>query len=216
MLYLRRAPSDAGIARNILDELSLYQIIKLEKKMRSISEQMSTLCEQLIEHTEEIAIPCDSQTLQLFADQLRNMDRFEYVADAVASLHHVRVPDGFYHVSYTAYRVKAYGQHGEFILDDGRDAGANILATLIPLTLEDVICGGQVRAGIMDATIMGPARWIETIALPVKRLGVLELGLVLESYEQNDGSFEARLRAYSRRSRERTRLLDARRAASTR
>lgn len=184
--------------------------------MRSISKQMSYIREQLIQHTEKIAKPCDSQTLQIFAAQLRNMDRFEYVAEAVASLHHVRVPDGFYHVSYTAYRIKAYGRHGELILDDGRDAGANIQATFIPLTLADVICGGQVRAGIMDATIMGPARWIETVALPVIRLGVLELGLVLEPYEQNDGSFEARLGADLRRSRERTRLLDARRAASAR
>lgn len=182
--------------------------------MKSVSEQIHATRNQLIEKAANFAIPCNDQTLQEFAGQLRNMDQFRYVDEAVASLPHLRVPEGFSHVKYTAYPVKGRGRHGELILDEGRYAGASIQAELLRLSVDKVICTGMVLSDLMDATIMGPARWIETFALPVKQPGVLELGLVLEPFEQNDGSFDARIKVAARLARENPRQDDVRPSAS--
>ncbi len=161
----------------------------------TMSEQMAGAMAGLVERGADNAVHHDLQALQAFAHKLRGLGDMLDVDEAMALLPDLRVPEGFCHARYTVYEVTATGSNGEKLLGEPRYVGSHISGRLEQIELRDLVCSAAVFATSDQSTSMGPGRWIETFALPVTNPGTIELALVLEPYEVNDGSDRARIKA---------------------
>lgn len=161
----------------------------------TVGDQMASAMAELIKRGAEGAVHHDMQVLQAFAHKLRGLGDTLDVDEAIALLPNLKVPEGFCHARYTVYEVTGTGPNGEKLLGEPRYVGSHIDSRLEQIELRDLVCSAAVFATTTQSTSMGPGRWIETFALPVANPGMIELALVLEPYEVNDGSDRARIQA---------------------
>ncbi|WP_145916900.1 hypothetical protein [Erythrobacter sp. QSSC1-22B] len=149
----------------------------------------------LVDRASDAAVTHDLQVLQDFAQKLRGLGDSQSDVEAVALLPGLRIPAGFCHARYTFFEVVGTQPHGEIVLGQPKYAGELISGSLAPLDLISLVRTALVFSADTGATSMGPGRWIESFALPIKDPGMLELALVLEPRESNDGSETARIEA---------------------
>lgn len=161
----------------------------------TIADQMASAMAELVERGAEAAVHHDMHDLQAFAQKLRGLGEALDADEAMALLPDLKMPEGFCHARYTVYEVTAAGPNGEKLLGNPRYVGSHISGRLEQIGLKDLIRSAMVFATTTQSTSMGPGRWIETFALPVANPGMIELALVLEPYEINDGSERARIGA---------------------
>ena len=171
--------------------------------MATASEQMRIAMDKLVEQASEGAIDHDLQELQVFASQLRGLGDTENDDESMSLLPALRVPGGFRHARYTIYEVVEIGPQGELFLGQPKHAGEIIDSKLDPLDLRTLVRTASVLSRGTESTSMGPGRWLESFALPIRNPGMLELALVVEPREVNDGSFTARIQAAIRMVKER-------------
>lgn len=172
--------------------------------MPRIAEQMNSAMDDLIERAADNAVDYDMHELQAFASWLRGLGDAENDIERMALLPGVRVPQGFCHARYTIYEVEGRKANGEFVLAPPKPAGKLITGWGEPLDLTSLVRFASVLASSYTATSMGPGRWLESFALPIKNAGMFELALVVEPREVNDGSFSARIDAEIRMVKART------------
>ena len=151
----------------------------------------------LISQAAELAEECCPQAMQDFAWRLRGLGNCHLTTEAMRLVPDLFLPADFFHVRYTTYEVIETGADGVYLLGKPNCAGELIQASLEPIELVDLVRTAQVMAESMYATSMGPGRWIESFALPIKDPGVFELALVVEPHEVNDGSEAARIKPAS-------------------
>jgi len=161
-------------------------------------DDMMDRCEELIAEAAALAPPHSDRTVQEFVSQLRGLDKVAYVQDAVELFPGLQVPDGFYHARFTGYEVLSRSDNGALNLSEPYELGACIMDDLVPLPLREVLSAGMLYSWTDDSTSMGPGLWIESFALPICDPGVLEIAMVLEPFERNDGSEAARRQAWRR------------------
>lgn len=180
--------------------------------MTKLGNQMHGAIAELIRRGAEIAGPHDEDELQAFAKQLRGFGDTIYTSEALALLSpDLRVPECFFHVRFTIYEVIGTKPNGEHILAEPRSSGGVTKGVLETIELQTLLGWALTIVMSEDATSMGPGRWLQSFALPVKTRGVMELAMVLEPCEINDGSFIARVQAI----RNRLRSQDAKRAVTS-
>lgn len=161
----------------------------------TVGDQMASARRDLIERGAEGAVHHDMQVLQDFAHNLRELGDTLDVDEAMDLLPNLKVPAGFCHARYTVYEVTGTGPNGEMLLGEPSYSGSHVDSRLQQIELRELVCSAKVFATSDRSTSMGPGRWIETFALPTTTPGMIELALVLEPYEVNDGSDRARIQA---------------------
>ena len=113
-------------------------------------------------------------------------------------LDHRGDPEGFRHARYTIYEVIGKGPNGELLLGEPKPGGRLIDSKAGPLYLRRLVRTALIFSSNADTTSMGPGRWLESFALPIRDPGTFELALVVDPREINDGSFSARIQATMR------------------
>ena len=163
--------------------------------MKSIGENLASVMDELVQQARQTAIEHDDRTLQEFARKLKGLGDAENDDETMGLLRGVSVPEGFRHARYTIYEVIGSGPNGELLLGDPKPGGRLIDGRMGCLDLKRLVRTALVFTSDPDTTSMGPGRWLESFALPIRDPGTLELGLVVEPREINDGSFPARVQA---------------------
>lgn len=163
--------------------------------MSTLSNQMKAAMDDLIDQASEMESSYDMQALQVFAQQLRGIGDCRTDDEAMEALPKLRVPDGFRHARYTFFQVVGIGPNAEIILGQPRYAGEIISSRPEGIELRTLVRSALVLSAGTESTSMGPGRWLESFALPIRDPGMLELALVLEPREINDGSVLARIQA---------------------
>ena len=163
--------------------------------MKSIGENLASVMDELVQQARHTAIEHDDRTLQEFAWKLKGLGDAENDDETMGLLRGVSVPEGFRHARYTIYEVNGSGPNGELLLGDPKPGGRLIDGRMGCLDLKRLVRTALVFTSDPDTTSMGPGRWLESFTLPIRDPGTLELGLVVEPREINDGSFPARVQA---------------------
>ena len=166
--------------------------------MKNIGEHLALVMEGLVQEAKLTAIEHDNRTLQEFAAKLRGLGDTENDEETMALLQGVSVPEGFRHARYTIYEVTGKGPNGELLLGEPKPGGRLIDSKAGPLDLRRLVRTALIFSRNADTTSMGPGRWLESFALPIRDPGTFELALVVEPREINDGSFSARIQATMR------------------
>lgn len=163
--------------------------------MQSFGEQTQNTIDDLVEQASMMAGDYDFHALQVFAQQLRGLGDSRNDRESLSLLPKLRMPKGFYHARYTVHEVTGTGRHGEPLLGHPAYLGEVIDSKLRPLDLITLVRSALVFTNCIAATSMGPGRWIESFALPIRTPSMFELALVVEPREINDGSERARIQA---------------------
>lgn len=103
------------------------------------------------------------------------------------ALSNLEIPGHFVHARFTTYEVVERGSNDKITLGDPKLAGSFVHSQMTPLDLRNLVRMGMNISDRESATSMGPGRWIESFALPVKIPGMLEIALVLDPIEIYDG-----------------------------
>ncbi|HEV7310964.1 hypothetical protein [Sphingopyxis sp.] len=161
--------------------------------MTKIGNQMHAAIAALIKKGSEWACDHDEQELHAFAKQLRGVGDAKTTDECLEILPELQVPQGFCHARYTIYEVIGTKLNGEHLLSEPKYAGGITSSVMKPIELGKIVSTALVFSSDISATSMGQGRWLETFALPIIDRGVMELALVLEPLECNDGTFLGRL-----------------------
>lgn len=164
----------------------------------SLFNAMMDRCDDLVAESGKRTKPISEQVIRDFVSRLRGLDKVFYYDDALDLFPELVVPDGLFHARFTGYEVLSRSESGALNLSEPYELGGCIMDDCVPLPLRDVLSAGLLYAGMDDATSMGPGLWFESFALPIVDPGVLEIAMVLEPFERNDGSETARRRAKKR------------------
>ena len=170
--------------------------------MTRMGNQMHAAIAALIKKGSEWACDHDEQELHAFAKQLRGVGDAKFTDECLELLPELQVPKGFCHARYTVYEVIGTKLNGEYILAEPRYAGGITSSVMKTIDLGEIVTTALVLCADISATSMGPGRWLETFALPIIDRGVMELALILEPLECNDGTFLGRLMTAIKLSRE--------------
>lgn len=129
-------------------------------------------CEQLMRITENTVGPHDTEKLDAFAKKLCGVGGLNR-DQLLAKFKGVTVPAGFHHVQY--YNLTMDIEWGTMHTDPPKQL--NLFAIIVDIT--------TLNEDVYNFPDLG--LWHKTVALPIKRRGVLELGLLYRPKRDSDG-----------------------------
>ncbi len=128
-----------------------------------IVEQMMSMCDDLVAEAADLVEPHDHAAIEAFADELCGLQGLG-LDELRVRLGGLKIPGDFRHLRL----------HN---LSNGMPWGGQYSMRQERLTLDELIIMMCVVTDRDDVTLQGRGVWSETVALPVRDPGVLELGL---------------------------------------